>query len=230
MTPYTMRKKTKPVPEAESLPDDCYGKEAKIWLWLLGLGIAGTAVYVVVMFTGQNRSPLRADRLQPRHVAGPARLAALTQCPYCPGYLDAQGRCNVRECPIYSPNWGKGPATGKKSTVQEPVQIKELALEVMDLSGNGPVVVHAVYAGGVADKAQLREGDILRRFNGRKVANLEQFQAAVARAAPESKVKVEATRNEQTKQFVVMVGEGEMEGAVIPVMNSAPFRQPGRAF
>ncbi|MFC1462012.1 PDZ domain-containing protein [Verrucomicrobiota bacterium] len=230
MAPYTAYKKTKAMPEDEPLPDDCYGKQARLWLWLLGLGIAGTAVYVVVMFTGQSRSPLRADQRLPHHVARPAQLAALTPCPYCPGSLDAQGRCNVRKCPIYSPDWGKGGTAKKKTTVQEPIQIKELALEVMDLLANGPVAIHAVYAGGVGDKAQLREGDILRRFNGRKVTDLEQFQAAVARAAPESNVKIEVIRNQKKKQLVVMVGEGEMEGAVIPVMNPAPVTQPGRAF
>ena len=111
-----------------------------------------------------------------------------------------------------------------------PVQINKLALEAVDLAGNGNVIIHAVYKGGGADIAGLREGDMLYRFNGQRVKNVEQFQAIVTRTLKETTVKVDVLRNGEKKQFVVLVGEGEMQGAVVPVANPAPSPLPGTVF
>lgn len=234
MDPYTVYRKTKTKHGNEQAPADCYGKNAKIWLWLLAMCLAGAAVYAVVRASRPAVEATPAARLLSQIPGMEAQFIAMAPCPYCPGYLDEQGRCNVRECPIYSPNWGKGGTAAMKpaaARVQEPVQVKELAMEVLDLSGRGPVAVHAAYVGGTAEKAGLRKGDIVRRFNGRKVKDLPAFQDAVARAAPETTVKIEVIRNGERRQFPVMIGEGEMEGAVIPVaMNPTPTATQGRLF
>ncbi|NIP54526.1 MAG: PDZ domain-containing protein, partial [candidate division Zixibacteria bacterium] len=45
--------------------------------------------------------------------------------------------------------------------------IKELALEAGASQGRGSVIIQSVYVGGNAEKAGLRVGDRIVRFNGR---------------------------------------------------------------
>lgn len=133
---------------------------------------------------------------------------AFTPCPRCTGgQLDVNGRCNQKGCVLYG--------VGKMIPVKVQL-VKELALTIGASQGKNTVIIQAVYGSGNADKAGLKVGDRITRFNGRKITSVKQFQATVARAAPEAMVKIEVFRLEKKQTFKVMVGEGEMEGAVIP--------------
>jgi hypothetical protein len=141
---------------------------------------------------------------------------AVTKCPRCAkGILDAQGRCNQKGCPLYSPDWGKTITNPKRIPVKQ-ILIKELALIVAASEGKGTVVVQSVYINGNAEKAGLKADDRITRFNGRKVKSVKQFQSVVALASPETNVKVEIIRNGKKVKSIIMVGEGEMEGAIPP--------------
>ena len=193
-------------------PTDCFVEKTRSWFWIIIILILGSVVYTIV--TSFAKEPVYSTTRQSFPQGGQFQTIALTQCPYCPGLLDSEGRCNVRECPIYSPNWGK-PTTSDDIPVRR-VLIKELALEVGASQGKGSVIIQSVYPGGSAEKAGLQVGDRILRFNGRKVKSVKQFQFIVTRAKPESQVKIKIVRDNEKIKTTAMIGEGEMEGVTVP--------------
>lgn len=209
---YRIHKKTEDGAGETVLQKDCFVEKTKNWLWIIVIITVGAIVYVIV--TSSAQEPVYSSTGLSFPQGGQFRNAALTRCPYCPGFLDAQGRCNVRECPGYSPNWGKSP--NRQGIPVKQVLIKELALEVGASEGKGSVVIHSVYSGGNGEKAGLQVGDRLYKFNGHKVKSVKQFKSIVARAKPESNVEIQVVRGGRKIKSVVMIGEGEMEGVTIP--------------
>ena len=114
------------------------------------------------------------------------------------------------------PQGGQFQNTALEGIPVKHVLIKELALEVGASQGKASVVIQAVYAGGNAEKAGLKVGDRIVRFNGRNIKNVKQFKLTVTRAKPEANVKIQVIRNEKKINSSVMIGEGEMEGVTIP--------------
>ena len=92
------------------------------------------------------------------------------------------------------------------------VLLRELAIEVGASAGRSSVIIHSVYTGGNGERAGLRVGDRILQFNGRKVKNVKRFQSIVARAKPESAIKIQTIRNGRKIKSVVMIGEG----AIVP--------------
>ncbi len=180
--------------------------------------VFGAIVFAIV--TSSGREPAYSAAVRPFPQGGQFQNTALTRCPYCPGFLDSQGRCYVRKCPMYSTNWGKNSTTpGSISVRGVPVKhllIKELALEVGASQGKGSVIIQSVYVGGNAEKAGLRVGDRIVRFNGRNIKNVKQFKSTVTRAKPEANVKIQVIRNKKKINSIVIIGEGEMEGVTLP--------------
>jgi predicted metalloprotease with PDZ domain len=193
-------------------PMDCFVEKTRSWFWIIIILVLGSVVYTIV--TSFAKEPVYSTTRQSFPQGGQFQTIALTQCPYCPGLLDSEGRCNVRECPIYSPNWGK-PTTSNDIPVRR-VLIKELALEVGASQGKGSVIIQSVYPGGNVEKAGLQVGDRILRFNGRKVKDVKQFQSIVTRAKPESQVKIKIVRDNEKIKTTAMIGEGEMEGVTVP--------------
>jgi membrane-associated protease RseP (regulator of RpoE activity) len=192
---------------------NCFVEKTKSWFWTIIILVVGAVVYAIV--TSSGRTPAYSAAGQSFRQGGQFQNTALTQCPYCPGFLDSQGRCNVRECPIYSPNWGRT-STSPRSIPVRRVLIKELALEVGASEGKGSVIIQSVYVGGNAEKAGLRIGDRIVRFNGRNIKKVQQFKSTVTRAKPEANVKIQVIRNKKKIKSIVMIGEGEMEGVTAP--------------
>ena len=222
---HPMHKKAEARAGETILLKDCFANKVKDWPWIIGIITVVAIVYAIVTFSGQDPVYSSGGRSSPQHIQ--VQNVAFIRCPYCPGFLDAQGRCNVPECPIYSPNWAK-PSNWQNIPVRQ-VLIKELALEVSALEGKASVVIHLVYGGGNGEKAGLQVGDRICRFNGRRVKSVKQFKSIVARAKPESDVKIEIIRNQKKIKSVVRIGEGEMEGVTMPnAMNPTqggwPFR------
>lgn len=193
-------------------PMDCFAERTGNWLWIIIIFVFGAIVYAIVTSSGQGPAYSATGRSFPQ--GGQFQNTALTRCPYCPGFLDAKGRCNVLECPIYSSNWGK--LSNSKGIPVREVLIKELALEVSASRGKGSVIIQSVYVGGNAEKAGLRVGDRIVRFNGRNIKNVKRFKSIVARAKPESNVKIKVIRGGGKINSVVMIGEDEMEGVTVP--------------
>lgn len=67
-------------------------------------------------------------------------------------------------------------------------------------------LIGSVEHGGPADKAGLESGDIILKFNGKKIENSNQLPPLVANLAPGTKVKLDIWRNGKHKQISVVLG------------------------
>ena len=119
-------------------------------------------------------------------------------CGYCP---------HARNVPT-----GQGVAA---VTAASPVPslVRELGMEVINTQRG--VMASSVYGNSFAEKGGLQHGDVIVKFNHKKVRNVIDFKLAVAAAPPEKRVKVKVFRIGEKKKLTVMVGEGEMEGVIM---------------
>jgi serine protease Do len=92
---------------------------------------------------------------------------------------------------------------------------KELAAK-LGYRGEGGAVVGDVSVDGPADKAGVKSGDIVVRYDARPVENVNQLRFMVASTAPGTKVEVELEREGQAKSVTIKIGElkGEAEQGV----------------
>ena len=75
-----------------------------------------------------------------------------------------------------------------------------------DLKTNTGALVGDVVPNGPADSAGLRDGDVILRFNGTKVADSQSLRMSVADTAPGTTVPLQVWRNHSTKDLEVKVG------------------------
>jgi serine protease Do len=78
----------------------------------------------------------------------------------------------------------------------------ELA-KAFKLDKTNGALVSDVAAGGPAEAAGLKSGDIIEQFDGKPVEDVAQFKIRVAESAPGSKVSLTVNRNGETKNFDV---------------------------
>src|SRR5262249_39742064 len=62
--------------------------------------------------------------------------------------------------------------------------------QAMQLSSTDGAVVSSVEAGSPAEKAGLKQGDVITQFNGKSVTDFNQFRNAVANTLPGTKVSL----------------------------------------
>ena len=217
---YRPHKKSFTINDHKTRPMDCFIERIRNLFWITILFMFGAVMFAIVTSFKQAK-PVYSNTAVSFPQGGRFRTIALSYCPYCSGLLDAKGRCNNRGCPNFNPDWGKNlTQPGSITTVAlvpvKHVLIKELALEVAPTEGKSSVIIQSVYTGGNGEKAGLKVGDKIVRFNGRNIQNVKQFNSTVLRAKPETPVKIQVIRNEQIIKSNVMVGEGEMEGVTLP--------------
>ena len=206
-------------------PEDCFAEKARNFYWILGILLIGVLLFLIIKYLDSSNKVTVNTAV--RQYAN-ANTVAYSPCPYCPGSLDSQGRCNSPACPLYSPNWGNAPTAAAAVDIPsagKSTLIKELAVEVASVVDGG-VTIHSIYVGGNAQKSGLLKGDIITNFNGRNVKDSKQFQKIVALAKPESYVSVEYIRDGQSFTANVMIGEGEMEGVVKPIAGALQAAKP----
>ncbi|MBF0571455.1 MAG: PDZ domain-containing protein [Candidatus Omnitrophica bacterium] len=130
------------------------------------------------------------------------------QSAYCPvpgsgqGYYSNQGALQQVVMPGAPPI-----AQGQDA----PVLIKIMGVEAIQVGG-GKVKITGVMGNSWADKAGLKEGDVILNFNTKDITGLQQFQDLLAKAPPEKDAKITYMRGLRKKQGIIFIGEGEMEG------------------
>jgi serine protease Do len=87
---------------------------------------------------------------------------------------------------------------------------RELA-EQFKLTRNRGALISQVNRDSPADKAGLRAGDVIVRFNGQGVGDTARLRNLVAAAAPGSKASIVAIRDGREKTFTATIGKMEAE-------------------
>ncbi|MCX7785213.1 MAG: DegQ family serine endoprotease [candidate division WOR-3 bacterium] len=76
-----------------------------------------------------------------------------------------------------------------------PQEITQEIKEAMGLKSTEGVLIGEVVEKTAADKAGLKEGDVIVKFDGKKVTNVEQFRRMVAETKPGKEVEIEVIRD-----------------------------------
>lgn len=87
---------------------------------------------------------------------------------------------------------------------------QEITLEMrdaMNLSESGGVLIRDVVNGTPADKAGLKPGDVITKFDGKKMTGVEQFREIVAEVKPGTTVSIEFIRDNEHKTINVKLEE-----------------------
>jgi serine protease Do len=88
-----------------------------------------------------------------------------------------------------------------------PQDIDDDLAKALKLGTTTGSLVGDVTAGGPADKAGIKRGDIITKFNGTVIENSTQLRNLVAQASPGSSVKVTVLRDGKEKEITVVLGE-----------------------
>jgi len=77
----------------------------------------------------------------------------------------------------------------------------------MDLPDTDGALVGEVVKGTPAARAGLQQGDVIRKLNGKKIADHRQLRNDVAALAPNTTAQLEVLRNGKTQEIAVKLGE-----------------------
>ncbi len=108
-------------------------------------------------------------------------------------------------------------ASGAVSRGRIGVEMGELSKEAAEQLGLGKqsgVSIAKVEQGGPADKAGLREGDVILKFNGTAIEKRSDLPRIVGATKPGSKATITVWRNGAAKELTVVIGEAEADQAV----------------
>jgi serine protease Do len=119
-------------------------------------------------------------------------------------------------------------ATGKVSRGYLGVAVQEVdreLAEALKLSEREGVLVSSVVPGSPADRAGMKQGDLIRTLDGREVQSATQFRNQVAALAPGSQVRLEVTRDGKPMPLSAELGALEdQERPRQPDQERAPAR------
>ncbi len=104
----------------------------------------------------------------------------------------------------------------------------ELAKE-FKLSQNSGALVGDVTKDSPAEKAGLKEGDVITEFNGKKVTDSRHLRLMVSQTAPEAKAQVKAIRDGKEQSFTVKLDELPADGLAKAGSRSGGLRRSTRA-
>ncbi len=100
--------------------------------------------------------------------------------------------------------------TGKVSRGYMGVGIKSLDQDLakqFKVPDTGGALVEDVSAGGPADKAGIKNGDVIRKLNGQEIEDSGQFTALITSTSPGSEVTLDILRDGQPMTLKVTLGE-----------------------
>jgi serine protease Do len=111
-------------------------------------------------------------------------------------------------------------ATGTVTRGYLGVAIQDLTPDLaksFGIEGTEGVLISDVTSDSPAEKAGLRTGDVIVKFNSTDVTKMAPFRNLVARTSPESKVKIEVLRDGERKTLTLSLGTLPGNGAVSSV-------------
>jgi len=88
-----------------------------------------------------------------------------------------------------------------------PGEISPDLAQAMDLPNRKGVVVQQVLDNTPAQRYGLKQGDVIVRFNGEPVTDVQQFMFVVGQTRPNSKVDIDVLRDGSTKSLTVTLAE-----------------------
>jgi len=164
--------------------------------------------------------------------------------------LNADGDLIGINTAIYQKAQGIGfaiPINRARNVVEDLIKYGEvhvgwLGVQVRDLTdatarrlgykGGGGLVVSLIVDGGPAQKAGLRYGDIIERFNGIDINTKDEFRAVVRLIPAGEKVKLRVYRNGERKSLVLVMEEFPLKMAeeVARYMLGVSVVEPGRGY
>lgn len=120
--------------------------------------------------------------------------------------------------PVYS-----GPSCAPGS-----IQVPEIGAEVL-VAHSGGLMVTRVYQNSHADRDGLCVGDIITKFDGKKITSPDMFFQAISAASPEMFIKFGVLRSGKSQTLSIMMGKRELDGVVVPpdAAPAHPFAIPG---
>lgn len=123
-------------------------------------------------------------------------------------------------------------ATGRVTRGRIGVQIEQVSKEVAESIGLGQphgALVRGVETDGPADKAGVEAGDIIIKFDGKKVEKSSDLPRMVGGTKPGAKSALTVFRRGATKELTVTVAEIEAEKTVAQVPEKAPKASESKA-
>jgi serine protease Do len=111
-----------------------------------------------------------------------------------------------------------------------PQDVDEALAKALNLKHTEGSLVGDVTAGGPADKAGIKRGDVITSFNGKKVDNSVQLRNLVAEAEPGSTAKVGLLRDGKVSEASVDLGERPKNIADASGGTSAPESSSSERF
>ena len=92
------------------------------------------------------------------------------------------------------------------------VRIQEITPDIaksLGLKNEEGVLISMVNPGEPADKAGVKAGDVILKFNDKEIKNVKALQRTVAESAVASSAKISVWRNRKIKNITVKLGELE---------------------
>lgn len=100
----------------------------------------------------------------------------------------------------------------------------------LDLEKAQGVIVGNVEPGGPADKAGLKEGDVIQTLNGERVQGWTKFRSAIGISKPGDQVVLGVVQNGKVKQLSVTLGENTIAQASGQPLNNSQDMQKELGF
>ena len=88
-----------------------------------------------------------------------------------------------------------------------PQEIDKDMAEAMNLPSTEGVIVGEVIHDSPAEEAGFKPGDVISKFNDKKITDLKQFRFLVAQTPPKEKVDVEVIRGDKKRTLTVTLGD-----------------------
>jgi serine protease Do len=80
-----------------------------------------------------------------------------------------------------------------------------LGLQIQDTQDSNGVKIQKVLPGSPAEKAGLKEGDIITEMNGEKINDVDKIQSEIRNSENKTDYKVKALRNQKEMKFDIKV-------------------------